>query len=67
MHSNGDRWRCPACGKQIAKSGKPRGGYRHGTEGGTSSTERARASRKRTGKTGNEARDKRKEERDKGS
>jgi len=61
MHSNGDRWRCPQCRKQVAKSGATHGGYRHGAEGGTSSTERSRASRKRTGKTGNEARDRKDE------
>jgi hypothetical protein len=61
MHSNGDRWRCPQCRKQVAKSGATHGGYRHGTEGGTTSTERSRASRKRTGKTGNEAKDRKRE------
>jgi hypothetical protein len=47
MHSNGDRWRCPVCRKQVAKSGATPGGYRHGTPGGTTSTERNRRRRER--------------------
>lgn len=39
------RWRCPICGKTATDGGGTHGGYRHGTKGGTTSTERSRKSR----------------------
>jgi hypothetical protein len=62
MHSQGRNWQCPSCGKKKAKSGATHGGYRRGVQGGTDDAERMREYRKRTGRSGNEARERKKKE-----